>query len=197
MFLESSGVTQIQGAHIHVHRSSLTTLLLWLPASSSPSHSPLGVFQPSSRCGHTSIIISFFYKLSIRIRIFIPSVWTKKSCGTLACLFSAAFGRVFLTLHGTTSLHAFHVRCTCLHLTPDCHLLDCLKGILAPSASASVDLSLSSYVCVAMNNASCCRSPITTQTHSSLKENYVEYTDQVDRTESISGVCVFFFFSTP
>lgn len=65
----------------------------------------------------------------------------------------------------TTSPHVFHVRCTCLHLPPECHLLHCLKGIFAPSASASVDLLLSTNVCVVMNHASCCCLSIWTQTH--------------------------------
>lgn len=42
------------------------------------------------------------------------------------------------------------------------HFLDCLKGISAPSASTSVDVSLSTNVRVAMKNASCCRSHIRT-----------------------------------
>lgn len=165
MFLESSGVTQILGAHIRVHRSSLTALLLWLPMSSLPSHSPVGVSQPSSCCGHlkyqSSTPFSAGYPseygcLSFSLDL---AVLGDPSLLILRCLWWS------LSDPGTTTLHLFHVRCTCLHLPPHCHLLHCLKGISTPSASASVDLLLSTNVCVARNHSSCCRLSLRTQTH--------------------------------
>jgi len=103
----------------------------------------------------TSITTAFFCCLLTNmisgwLAITSLSVCIWKSHRILAWSFSTTLGGVFHFDLGTSSPHSpdvpvhyashvvmvFHVRCSCLHLTTCCYVLNCLRGIFAQPAQS-------------------------------------------------------------